>query len=305
MIIKKILVQNLVDFLRDEIVSIYGTIRTDMYFDNIPDVDHVNSTSLDWINPSKNNQEIIAEKSKAKLLLVGETFKINKLGELPNKVIIKVKSPRMTLMHVIENFFIEKKKAFIDKTASIHPNAKIGENVYIGPNCSIGECEIGDNNIIHSNVSIYDRVIIGDDNEIHSGCVIGVPGLGCMRDCNGILHEFPHIGGVHIMNRTSIGANCHIACGALSDTIIENGCKINGMCFIGHNNHLHENVLITGSSMFAGSVVIEKNATIYSNVVIRDQRKVGESAVIGMGSIVTKDIPANEIWVGNPAKKFK
>ena len=80
--------------------------------------------------------------------------------------------------------------------------------------------------------------------------------------------KFPHLGGVIIGNMVEIGSNCQIARGALSDTVISDGCKINGLCFIAHNCFLGRNVWITGSSMLAGSTHVEENVTIYSKVII-------------------------------------
>ena len=117
--------------------------------------------------------------------------------------------------------------------------------------------------------------------------------------------KFPHFGGVIIGNNVEIGANCQIAKGALSDTIIGDGCKINGLCFIAHNCILGKNVWITGDTMLAGSVKIEDDVTIFSKVMVREQVRIGKSAIVGMGSVVTKNIPANEIWLGVPAKKIE
>jgi UDP-3-O-[3-hydroxymyristoyl] glucosamine N-acyltransferase len=102
-----------------------------------------------------------------------------------------------------------------------------------------------------------------------------------------------------------IGANCQVAKGAFSDTLIENGCKINGLCFIAHNCHLEENVWITGDTMLCGSVHVKRNSTIFSNVIIREQRVIGEKVTIGMGSVVTKNVPDGETWIGAPAHKHE
>ena len=118
-----------------------------------------------------------------------------------------------------------------------------------------------------------------------------------------MLIEFPQIGGVIIGDNCYIGGNTHIASGSLSDTVIKNGCKINGLCFVGSNDILHENVWITGSTMLAGSVVVGKNTTIFSRVIVRDWCKIGEKVVVGMGSVVTKNIPDGETWFGSPARK--
>lgn len=302
MIIKEISVKEIVDFLGSEILKVSGD-YCNKIIDNLADVARVNELTLDWINPNKQNKQEIAEVSKAKVLLVDKTVELSSLMMKDGKVLIYVEDPKKTLMKISRHFFIEIPKPGIDPSTYIHPNAKIGNNNYIGPNCYIGNCVIGDNNIIHSNVCIYDRTSIGDYNIIHSGAVICVDGLGCERKEDGTLVEFPQLGGVVIGNNCYIGANTHIASGSLADTIIENGCKINGMCFIGSNDYLHENVWITGSTMLAGTVEVGKNTTIFSRVIAREWIKIGENVTIGMGSVITKNVPNGETWYGSPAKK--
>lgn len=304
MVIKEVRVKDIVDYLAEDIIEVRGTVG-ESQIDNITNAERVNANSLDWVNPEKVNKQNIAEKSPAKTLLVDSNVEYNKILEQQGKVLIVIGNPKLSLMKVIDHFFKEKFEPGIDPTAFVHPEAEIGSNVYIGPNCYIGKCKIGDNNVIHSNVCIYDRTIIGCNNVIHSGAVICVDGLGCVRMPDGELKEFPQIGGVIIGDNCYIGGNTHIASGSLSDTIIGNGCKINGMCFIGSNDVLHENVWITGATMLAGSVEVGANTSIFSNVVVRDWCKIGERAIIGMGSVVTKDMPAGETWVGNPAKKLE
>lgn len=304
MIKKEIQVKEIVNFLGGEILSVNG-VYENIIIDNIADVARVNELTLDWINPAKLNKQDIAEGSKAKVLLVDETVELSEEMKKEGKVLIYVKDPKKTLMKVSRHFFIETPKSGIAPSVFIHPKAKIGKNNYIGPNCYIGECEIGDNNIIHSNVCIYDRTVIGNGNTIHSGAVICVDGLGCEREEDGKLIEFPQLGGVVIGDNCYIGGNTHIASGSLADTIIESGCKINGMCFIGSNDHLHENVWITGSTMLAGTVEVGKNTTIFSRVVAREWIKIGENVTIGMGSVITKNVPDGETWFGSPAHKME
>lgn len=304
MVIKQVLLDDIIEYLDKDIIKLYGN-TTNKIVDNITNVDRINENSLDWVNSNKTNKQEIAETSKAKALLVDKTVEYSESMILKDKVLIVVKNPKLSLMSVIKHFYYEKPIAIIDPSAFVHPEAIIGQNVYVGPNCYIGKCVIGDNNIIHSNVCIYDRTTIGVNNVIHSGALICVDGLGCMRQENGQLEEFPQIGGVVIGNNCYIGGNTHIASGSLSDTIIENGCKINGMCFIGSNDILHENVWITGSTMLAGSVEVGRNSTIFSRVVVRDWCKIGVGVTIGMGSVVTKNVPDGETWVGNPARKLE
>ena len=304
MVIKKITISYIVEFLGDDVKTSLG--NTDgLWIDNITNVDRVNERSLDWINPAKANKQEMAESSKAKVLLVDEEVNYSESIKEQGKVLLVVDNPKLILMKIIKRFFSESFTPGIHPSAYIHPEAEIGKNVYIGPNCYIGKCKIGDNNVIHSGVNIYDRSIIGNDNVIHSGALICVDGLGCVRQTNGTLEEFPQIGGVVIGDNCYIGGNTHIASGSLSDTVIEDGCKINGMCFIGSNDILHKNVWITGSTMLAGSVEVGMNTTIFSRVVVRDWCKIGEECTIGMGSIITKNVPDGETWFGSPAHKVE
>jgi len=304
MIRKNVKVKDIVSYLSDEVLNVIGD-YTIKEIDNISDIERVTESTLDWVNPSRNDRQQLAENSKAKVLLVDPTVVMTEVMQKNGKVLIIVENPKMTLMKVSRQFFVVKPTPGIDPTAVIHPNARIGINNYIGPHCYIGDCEIGDNNIIHANVSIYDRTVIGSNNEIHSGAVICVDGLGCERKTDGTLIEFPQLGGVVIGDNCYIGGNTHIASGSLADTVIENGCKLNGMCFIGSNDHLHENVWITGSTMLAGTVEVGKNTTIFSRVVAREWIKIGEGVTIGMGSVVTKNVPDGETWFGSPAKKHE
>lgn len=299
-----VLVKDIIAFLGDKILNVYGN-YDGIIVDNVADLTHTTTSTLDWVNNNKPNMQEIAECSIAKVIIVCPKVVYSEPISSAKKVLLVVDNPKEVLMHVIKKYFVARFTPGIDPSAFIHPNAKIGKNNYIGPNCYIGECVIGDNNVIHSNVCIYDRTTIGNNNNIHSGALICVDGLGCVRQPDGTLLEFPQLGGVVIGSNCYIGAGVHIASGSLSDTIIENGCKINGLCFIGSNDHLHENIWITGSTMLAGSVEVGKNTNIFSRVVVRDWNKIGEGCTIGMGSIVTKEVPDGETWVGCPAKKFE
>ena len=300
----KVCIKDIIDALGSECIRYYGNIK-DTYIDNVADASHITPTTIDWVSPQKQNKQEIVEKSVACAVIADADVAYSDVLEQTNKVLIVVKNPKKAIMIILRSFFVKKFAPGIDPTAFIHPNAKIGKNNYIGPNCYIGECVIGDNNVIHSNVSIYDRTVIGNNNTIHSGAVLCVDGLGCIREADGKLIEFPQMGGVIIGDNCYIGGNTHVASGSLSDTIIENGCKINGLCFIGSNDHLHENVWITGSAMLAGSVTVGKNTTIFSKAVVRDWNTIGEGVTIGMGSVVTKNVPDGETWVGVPAKKLE
>ena len=293
--------QEIVDFLGDHVTSICGVWR-DIEINGIASISQSGEDRLDWVNPSRQDKQKLAEASKSIALIVDDSITSTKRMEISGKILIRVASPRYVVGLVGEHFFLKSFAPGVHKSAVVSNHAAIQESAYVGAHTRIGDCVIGRNSVIHDSVTISDSVIIGDNTQIFPGAVLGTDGLGCTRDSYGRLSVFPHLGRLIIGNDVIIGANCSIAKGSLSDTIIGEGTKINALCFIAHNCVIGKNVLITGSSMLNGSVRIGDNASIYSHVIVRDQKSVGDWSVIGMGSVVTKDVPPNEVWVGNPAR---
>lgn len=301
---KIVYLRDIVDYLGSDLVAVYGEVDN-VYVDNISDEININSRSLDWINSTKQGKQGIAEASKAVVILTDRDVVYTNTLRAQNKILLIVENPRKVLSKIISAFYIENKVSFIHPSAIIDAGAEIDPTAYIEAGCVVGKAIIGKYTYIKANVVIEDDVVIGDNCVIQSGAVIGTDGLGCSREIDGTLVKFPHLGGVKIGNNVEIGANTQIARGALSDTIIMDGCKINALSLISHNCIIGRNVWINGNVMLAGSVHIEDNVTIFAKAVIRDQRKVGKNAIIGMGSVVTKDVPENEIWFGSPARKYE
>lgn len=301
---KRVEISQIIDFLGKDLLRIDGD-GDATYVDSISDPAHVAESSLDWVNSSKADKQQIAESSKAKVLVVDIDVTYSQYIKESKKTLLVVENPRVSMAKIATHFFIEKKDPGVHPSAIVDKEAVIDSSAYIGPGCVVGKARIGAGTVLIANVSVYDNVKIGERCLIQAGAVIGTDGLGCSRDENGILTKFPHLGGVVLGDDIEVGANCQIAKGSFSDTIIEDGCKLNGLCFIAHNCHLERNVWITGNTMLCGSVHVGMNTTIFSSVIIRDQRTIGEKCIIGMGSVVTKDIPAGETWIGSPAHKME
>ena len=298
----KVLASEILDTFQKEILEVKGDVGS-KYVKYIRPIGKEDEFTLDWVNPTNPNGQNFAENTKAKIIICNHSIVYNEILIEQNKVLIVSNNPRLLLTKVYHQYFKLIPKAGISEKADISPEAIIGDNCNIGAFCSIGRCKIGDHVTIMPNVTIYDDVEIGNNCIIHSSTVIGANGLGCIRDSDDKLFVSPHVGGVIIESNVDIGPNSFIARGAFSNTLIKQGTKINGNCFIAHNCIVGYNVLFTGNSNIAGSSIIGDNAVIYSNVFVRDQVKIGESATIGAGSIVTKDVPSNEVWFGAPAKK--
>lgn len=294
-------VRDIIAFLGDSILSVDGSLD-DVFIDNLADAKHVNATTLDWIKPSPQSQ-ILAEESRARTILVGQDVVYSRLISEQNKVLIHVSNPKRALAKIGNAFFVKKYEPGIHPSAIISPGAVLGHDVYIGPFSVIDKAVIGDGCVIESNVRIYDNVTIGKSCYIKPGAVIGGEGFGFERDEEGNKFRFPQIGSVIIGHDVEIGANTCIDRGALSDTIIGDYTKINNLCHIAHNNVIGSNVTIAGCVNVSGSNVVEDNVWIAPHACIRGYLHIGEKSLIGMGAIVTKDVPAGEIWIGNPAHK--
>lgn len=299
---KTISVEAIINKFGDSLIEVKGN-YSGVSVDNVADPQHTTGSTLDWVNSTKTNKQEIAESTIAKVVIVDETVKYSEICKNQNKVFLVVSKPRMFMAKVINEFFIEKVEGFIHPGASIDADAIISPKAYISAGCVVGKATIGDGTLLKPNVVVSDNVRIGKNCLIQAGAVIGTDGLGCSREVDGTLVKFPHLGGIVIGDNVEIGANCQVAKGVLSDTIIGNGCKINGLSFIAHNCVLEENVWITGDTMLCGTTHVKKNSTIFSNVIIRDQTTIGEKVTVGMGSVVTKNIPDGEVWFGAPAHK--
>ncbi len=297
--IRRIELGDIITYLGNKVQNVDG-VQTGFYIDNLAEVERVNETTLDWINPSKPNKQMIAESSKARVLLVDES-----VAPIVGKVLIHVKNPKVALAEVGNHFFVEQPKAGIHSTAIIDPEAKIGKDVCIGAYCVIGKAEIGDGCVLDSNVRVYDDTVMGKGCVIKAGAVLGGAGFGYERDADGNKFRFPQIGQLIMGDNVEVGANTCIDRGALADTIIGDYTKINNLCHIAHNNKIGRNVTITGCVNVSGSNVIEDDVWIAPNSSIRGWVHIGKGATVGMGAVVVKDIPAKEIWVGNPARKLE
>ena len=187
--------------------------------------------------------------------------------------------------------------------AYICEGAEIGENCFIFPGAYIdSEVVIGDNCYIGSGVRLLGSVKIGRDCIIRENTVIGSDGLTTRRDKNGKVVTIPQFGGVTIEDNVQIGALTVIGKGAIDDTIIRTGSRIDNCCFISHNVDIGEDTLIVGETIMFGSSSTGKQAFISGNSTIRDGVAIGEKALVGMGSVVIKSVPASGIVKGNPAK---
>lgn len=203
---------------------------------------------------------------------------------------------KITYLPEIDDYF-EKNGAYISRNAIIGNNCKIFPGAYIGRGAIIG-----DNVYIGTGVKIMGEVHIGNNVIIRENTVIGADGLTTDRDENGRALTIPQFGGVIIEDDVQIGALTVIGRGAIDNTVIKRGTKIDNSCFISHNVVIGEDAFIVGETIMFGSSSLGNQGYISGNATIRDGRHVGNGAKVGMGAVVTKDVEDGVIVKGNPAR---
>ena len=215
------------------------------------------------------------------------------------------KNPRLDFEKVLNNFFVKKEEHKKHNRSFIEKGAKLGKNVGVGANTYIGkEVIIGHNTNILQNVVITGKVIIGANCVIKSNSTIGSEGFGFTRDGKKNFH-FPHIGGISIGNRVWVGSNVSIEKGSLDTTIIEDDVVIDDLVQISHNVKVGRSSQITAGCIISGRAVIKEGCWLAPNASIDNAVIIGKKALIGMGSVVRKNVAENMIVVGNPAKELK
>jgi UDP-3-O-[3-hydroxymyristoyl] glucosamine N-acyltransferase len=199
-------------------------------------------------------------------------------------------------------------KKEVHKSAIIHPSCKLGQDIYIGPNVVIDEnvsiddgvvihagsmieadSVIGKASVIHPHVVIKANTVIGKNCTLYAGCVIGSDGFGYAKDDSRWL-AIPQIGRVTLGDNVDIGSNSTIDRGALDDTIISSGVKIDNLVQIGHNCMIGENTIIAGCVGIAGSAKIGKNCAIGGAAMILGHLSITDDVTISPGSMITRSI---------------
>lgn len=269
-------------------------------FEKVAAVSEADENSLVWISPRKQNPEKIITETKAGLIICSLEMVIDE-KILKDKLLIKVRSPKLTLIRILEKLYAPKIEYGIHSSACVHKEAKINKNVYIGPFTYVGNCEIDEGTIIHGNCFIFDNVKIGKNVSINAGSIIGSEGFGYELNEKNEYVKFIHIGGVEINDNVDIGANTCVVRGALANTIIGEGTKIDNLVHIGHNAIIGKHCIITANNMVGGSVRIEDHSWLGPSSSTLNQLTLAKNSYAGLGSVITKNLPSGEVWVGNPA----
>lgn len=271
---------------------------------------------IEKIEPAELTEQFL--QIKAACLIVPENFQ----DTLPCPS-IQVKNPKLAFAKIGSVLH-----PFNWRTNNIHESALIasdvkeirarfiGAFVTIGKNCVVGEgtqildgvrignnVSIGKNSIVHPNCVIYDDVSIGHDCIIHAGTVVGAEGFGFVRDGERGYIKFPQIGTVVIEDGVEIGSNSCIDRGALGETRVGAGTKIDNLVQIAHNVRIGKRVVIASQTGISGSTVIEDDCVIGGQVGFGDHATVKSGAIIGSkAGVLPGKIVRAGVWWGVPVQ---
>jgi UDP-3-O-[3-hydroxymyristoyl] glucosamine N-acyltransferase len=180
--------------------------------------------------------------------------------------------------------------AYVDATAQVDPSAHVGPQVTIDAGCYIGrDAVIGAATHLFANVTFHARCVIGARGILHSGAVIGTDGFGFANE-GGVYIKIPQTGRVVIGDDVDIGANTTVDRGALADTVIEDGVKLDNQIQIGHNCHIGAHTAMAGCVGVAGSAKIGKYCTFGGAAMVLGHLTIADHVHVSSGSMVSRSI---------------
>lgn len=192
----------------------------------------------------------------------------------------------------------------VDPGAVIGPHAEIGAGTVIGPNAVIGpKVRIGRDCAVGAGTSLT-HCLIGDRVVIHPGCNIGQDGFGYVMGKAGHL-KVPQIGRVIIQDDVEIGAGTAVDRGAIRDTVIGEGTKIDNLVQVGHNVVIGRHCIVVAHTAISGSTTLEDLVVLGGRVAVNNHVTIGEGAQVAATSGVNGDIPPGARYGGTPAKPVK
>jgi UDP-3-O-[3-hydroxymyristoyl] glucosamine N-acyltransferase len=186
--------------------------------------------------------------------------------------------------------------ANVHATAEVAAFAVIGADAVIGPRCRIGVhsivgagARLGADSVLLERATLCTGVQVGNRCILHPGAVIGSDGFGNARD-DAQWVKVPQVGSVRVGDDVEIGANTTVDRGALVDTVIEDGVRLDNLVHVAHNVSIGAHTAIAASTAIAGSVIIGKRCLIGCGVVILGQLSIGDDIVIAGVGVVTRSL---------------
>lgn len=246
---------------------------------------------ITFLSNSKLKAKLAETRASAVILAPGN----EKLTGLPR---IVADNPYAYFARVSQLFNPVVTQSGIHPSAVIAPSAKLGRNVSLGAGCVVGEnVVIGDDSCLYPRVVLYPGCTIGARVVIHAGAVIGADGFGLAPE-NGRWVKIPQIGAVRIGDDVEIGANTTIDRGALDDTVIEEGVKLDNQVQVGHNVRIGAHSAVAGCVGIAGSARIGRHVTIGGAAMIHGHIEIADHVHVSAGTLISRSLTKPGTYTG-------
>jgi UDP-3-O-[3-hydroxymyristoyl] glucosamine N-acyltransferase len=254
----------------------------------VASLEHAAAGQITFLSSSKNKAKLSETRASA-VILAPEN---EPLTPLPR---IVAENPYAYFARVSQLFNLAVTQApGVHPSAVVSDKAAIGKGVSIGAGCVVGDdVVIGDDSCLYPRVVLYPKSVLGKRVVVHSGAVIGADGFGIAREGGreeGRWIKIPQIGGVRIGDDVEIGANTTIDRGALDDTVLAEGVKLDNQIQIGHNCHIGAHTAIAGCAGIAGSTRIGAHCTIGGGAMIQGHITLVDHVHVSGGTAITRSI---------------
>ncbi|CAG9182083.1 UDP-3-O-acylglucosamine N-acyltransferase [Cupriavidus laharis] len=258
--------------------------------------------------------QALSSKASAVIVSAADLERIRAEGQADGRNWLVARNPYVCFARIAQRFDKASRDARtgIDPRASVAPDVTIPASCFVGPNvviesgARIGErvrilansfvganAQIGDDSLIYANVSVYHHCVVGARAILHSGVVIGADGFGFAPDIGPAGVEYvkiPQTGRAVLGNDVEVGANTAIDRGAMADTVVEDGCKIDNQVQIAHNVRVGAHTVIAGCAAVSGSTRIGRFCVIGGAANFAGHLTIADRTTVSGGTSITKSI---------------
>lgn len=298
----------IVERLKDQGLSVQFTGDADVEVSRVASLTEASDGDITFLVNPRFKKDLSKTQASAVIVAAKDA------GTVPTNAIV-VENPHVAYAHVAAWLYADEElspgihpTAAVDPASTVHESALVAANCsiaagavvaagcQIGPGCVIGKnVTLGENTRLVANVTICHGTQIGCRTLLHPGVVIGADGFGLAND-NGEWLKVPQVGNVILGDDVEVGANTTIDRGAIGDTVIENGVKLDNLIQIAHNVHIGAHTAIAACTAVAGSAIIGKHCAIGGAVGIVGHLEITDNVTITGMSHVAQAITQSGVY---------
>ena len=292
----------------------------DVIIDNVAGLQNAGPGSLSFLSNPKFRRQLAATQAAAVVLRrddVGDSPTASLVSDNPYADYARMAAvihpppryaPGIDASAVVAQSAVVSPTAHVAANVCIGDRATIGDNAYIGPGSVIGpDCSVGDECRLIAKVTLVRDVHLGRRGILHPGVVIGSDGFGNAMTPEGWV-KVPQLGGVRIGDDVEIGANTTVDCGAIEDTVIEDGVRIDNLCHIAHNAYIGAHTAMAAMSGLSGSATVGKRCMLAGQTGVVGHVTICDDVVVSGRAVISKDITEPGVYAGTftaePAREW-